>query len=92
MKSSRNKLPPIVGVFCAEIMAVHNSEGLTVSVKLIIQPLNVMSLTAQKPNDFFKRLEFGTLFSLKQHFGNPAEDHSEICSCCSKGIWACQWF
>lgn len=68
MKSSRNKLPPIVDAFSAEIMAVHNCEGLTVSVKLVIQALNVTSLTAQKPNDFFKRLEFRTLFSLKQHW------------------------
>lgn len=77
MRSSRNKLPPIVVAFSTEIMAVHNCEGLTVSMKLVIQALNVTSLTAQKPNDFFKRLKFGTLFSLKRHFGNPAEDCSE---------------
>jgi hypothetical protein len=72
-------------------MAVRKCEVLTVSVKLVIQALNVPSLTAQKPNDFFKRLEFGTLFSLKLHSGNPAENCSEIRSCSSKGIWACQW-
>lgn len=55
MRSSRNKRPPIVAALSTEIMAVHNFEGLTVSVKLLIQALNVTSLTARKPNDVFLR-------------------------------------
>lgn len=62
-----------------------------VSMKYVIHTLNVTSMTAHKPNDFFKSPKFRTLFSRKLHFSNPAENCSEICFHCSKGIWARQW-
>lgn len=42
-------------------------------MKYVIHALNVTSMTAHKPNDFFKRPKFRTLFSLKLHFSNPAK-------------------
>lgn len=39
-------------------------------MKSIIHTLNVTSMTAHIPNYFFKRLKFGTLFSLQVHFSH----------------------
>ena len=36
-------------------------------MKYVIHTLNVTSMTAHKPNDFFKRPKFRMLFSLKLH-------------------------
>lgn len=63
-----------------------------VSMRYVIHAVNVTSLTARKPNNFFKRPKFRTLFSLKRHFSNPAENYWEISSVAVKASGSASGF
>lgn len=78
--NSSNKVPRSLVFFCRNYGCARRWGFHCVSMKSVIHTLNVTSMTAHKPNDFFKRLKFGTLFSLRVHFSHRTESCSETCA------------